>query len=178
MIQYNFGCGHNKLEGFINVDVEPSVEPDEVMDFLKPLPIETGTVDRIVFFHVIEHIHESHHPNLLLEFHRILRDGGEIFIAYPEFAKIAHNWLDNYKGHRTHWKHCIYGLQRYPSDYHVSLMSSDEFKELLTRCGFENLRFKEEAQAPWNTVVKGTKGIIQPSYEDVLRQEIFADLRV
>ena len=34
-MKINYGCGETKLEGFVNIDIEESVEPDLVCDVRK-----------------------------------------------------------------------------------------------------------------------------------------------
>ena len=34
-MKLNYGCGNMKLEGFINIDIEPSVKPDITCDIRK-----------------------------------------------------------------------------------------------------------------------------------------------
>lgn len=173
MKKYNFGCGDNKIDGFINVDINPDFKPDVVMDFLKPLPIESKSVSEIVLYHVIEHIPESKHLKLLLEFHRILKENGTLVISYPEFSKISQNWIDNKQGLRDFWKATIYGRQTTPYDIHVSLMNTPDFVKLLKECGFRCDITRPEIREKYNTIIYSYKSEIQLSYEDIIKKEIF-----
>ena len=57
-----------KIDGFINVDINPANEPDVVCDILQGLPYETSSVEEIVLFHTIELIFKSLDiKNLFLE---------------------------------------------------------------------------------------------------------------
>jgi predicted SAM-dependent methyltransferase len=174
-LNLNLGSGKQRIPGCVHIDVEPSCEPDIVLDFVhNPLPYKDGEVDRIFLFHVIEHISESFHFKLLSEFHRVLKPEGSVTIAYPEFVKCAQNYITNYKGQKDFWKHTIYGLQRYPSDFHVSLMDTEAFSRLLADAGFENIQARPEVGEPYNTIITATKGVPTPGYEDVLRRELFS----
>lgn len=169
----NLGCGSEKINGCVNVDIEASLNPDVVCDFRKALPYETETVDKVYLFHVIEHIEEKHHVDILSEIWRVLRFGSRVYISYPEFKKVARNYIENHLGMRDFWRATIYGRQLYPSDYHVALMDSDLFKVFLEQIGFDNVIVTSEAKEPWNTVVCATKVEAPLNYIELLNKEIF-----
>ncbi len=150
---YNFGCGDNRVEGAINVDINEKFKPDAIMNFLKPLPIESDTVDIIYFLHVVEHIKKTDHIGLFAEFHRILKPNGIICIAYPEFVKCAMNYINNYKGQRDFWEATIYGRQSTEFDFHVALMDSSRFGYFLKLSGFEILENRPELRESFNSIM-------------------------
>ena len=85
-IAYNMGCGHNKLDGFINVDAFVECAPDLVIDLEKlPWPLETSSADTVVFNHSLEHMGQD--PKIFLgimkELYRICKPGAEIAINVP-----------------------------------------------------------------------------------------------
>lgn len=170
----NLGCGDNKLNKFINIDIEPSVKPDLVHDFVNnKLPYEDGTVDRIVMFHTIEHIEKRFHSSLLAELWRVLKINATMLISYPEFSKCYDNWATNYKGMKSFWEATIFGRQLYKSDYHVCIMDSAEFSQVLTLHGFYKIAVCNETYEPHNTVIscyKNERGI--KKYEDLLRSDM------
>ncbi len=157
--------------------MEAKCNPDETWDITKlPYPYEENSVDVITMFHAIEHIQKAKHPGLLQEFHKILKPEGKLIISYPEFEKCFWNWQHNYQGHAEFWEQTIFGLQRYPSDYHVCIMqSTPEFKDKLREAGFDKITFEGEPGRDYNTVCRCVKGEPQMTYEDVLRQELFSN---
>ncbi len=172
-MKLNLACGSNKIEGYLNCDIEKSCNPDRFLDFSKPLPLEDNSVEVILLFHAIEHVQKQIHVGILSEFHRVLASNGKLIISYPEFSKIAKNWLENARGMREFWEHTIYGLQRYPNDFHIALMHTPEFIEKLRQQGFDNIEVSQEPQEDYNTVVRCRKGEKMMTYEDVVRKEIF-----
>lgn len=176
-MRLNLGCGKSKITGCINIDTEESCKPDLVLDFVtSPLPYPDNSVERIYLLHVIEHIPESKHYGLFLELRRVLSEDGQLIIAYPEFTICARNYLKNYRGQRDFWKNTIYGLQRYPSDFHVTLMDSTEFVGRLKIYGFKvDIIAHEPIPEEHNTVVKVSKCSVMPTYVDILKEEIFSN---
>jgi predicted SAM-dependent methyltransferase len=166
----NVGCGNNLIEGYINIDSEASLYPDIIADIKYGLPFDENSVQEILFFHTIEHIEEKYHEQILREFHRILEPEGTLLISYPEFITCAQNYIDNVYGMREFWKHTIYGLQRYQSDYHVSLMNSDEFVEKLQEFGYKDISYAPENKEPYNTILIAHKGATPLSYEDLFNR--------
>lgn len=167
-LKLNVACGSNKIPGYINIDAEESNKPDQVIDILKVFPYNTDSVDEILFFHAIEHIPEKNHVQILQQFHRALKPNGYLYISYPEFTKVATNYINNYRGMRDFWKNTIYGLQRYPGDAHVALMDTKYFIQTLQECGFWNIEYKPEQNEPYNTILRCQKGLVPNNYEDLL----------
>lgn len=173
VIKLNVGCGNNKLEEYINIDLNKDNKPDVVLDIKQGIPLPDKSVTEIVFFHTIEHIQEIYHLSILMEFWRILKPGGLLFISYPEFKKCAQRYIDNYQGAKLFWKHTIYGLQRSEGDFHVSLMDTELFIDTLREAGFTDIEHQPEKNEPFNTIIKAVGGDLPNSYEDVLKNFVF-----
>ena len=85
-MKLNLGCGQNRLEGYINTDREPVVEPDLVMDLEEfPWPFEDDSVDAVVANHVLEHVGAAPEVfiGIMQELYRVCRGGATIHIAVP-----------------------------------------------------------------------------------------------
>jgi len=167
LMKLNVGCGSAKIDGYINIDASVNLNADAVFDIRRGMPYPDNSVEEILFFHAIEHIEEKYHQFILEEFWRVLIPGGNVLISYPEFEKVATNYIENYRGMRTFWKNTIYGLQRYPGDYHVSLMDSEILAVKLQEIGFIDIEWKAEPQENYNSILKAIKGAAFPSYEDM-----------
>lgn len=175
MKSLNLGSGSQKIEGADNVDLNPETGAELNFDIRDQFPLEDQSYDEIYLFHTIEHIEKKHHTNLFREIRRVLKDDGVLIISYPEFSKIALNWLNNKDNNRTFWEATLYGRQLYPSDYHVSAIDSNDLKQFLTDRGFNVLKVQAEPIDSFNTIMKLEKGPISISYEELLYQEIFAN---
>lgn len=173
MLKLNLGSGPNKMDGYINIDIEESCNPDLRLDFVnQPLPYKDGEVNEVIFFHCIEHIRKIYHEPLLGEIWRVLEDGGVFYVSYPEFSVCYKNWQNDYKGQRQFWEATMFGRQLFPSDYHVCAMHTTDFLPLLKKVGFDRINVMPEHQEPWNTVIMCFKGEKPAGYEDIIKMDM------
>ena len=83
-LRLNLGCGMNRLDGYINVDLhgEPEVRHDlEVF----PWPWPDDSVSEILLKHVLEHLGRDPkvYLGIMKEMYRVCRDGAMIRINVP-----------------------------------------------------------------------------------------------
>ena len=80
-MKLNLGCNKHQLPGYINVDIEPFDEADEVWD-ATDIPLPAGSIDEIYAGHLLEHI-----PNpfdFFIECYRLLEDDGLLTVVVPD----------------------------------------------------------------------------------------------
>jgi predicted SAM-dependent methyltransferase len=80
-LKLNLGCCDQRIGGYLGVDICPGAAVDVIADLSEPWPWDSGTVDEILAFDVIEHL-----PDKILtmnEAHRVLKVGGVIMIHVP-----------------------------------------------------------------------------------------------
>lgn len=88
------GAGPNPLPGWLNTDLSPDLYPElrEQLVFLdasKPFPLPAMTFDFVFSEHQIEHLPEPDAVRMVHEVFRVLRPGGRIRIATPDFAAVV-----------------------------------------------------------------------------------------
>lgn len=98
-MKLNLGCGFNKPEGFVHVDMFEHCQPDIVHNLETfPYPFETDSVDEILCNHSLEHIGQQ--PSVFLrimqELYRVCMDDAVIKINVP------HPRHDNFISDPTH----------------------------------------------------------------------------
>lgn len=172
-IKLNLGAGRTKYPGYISVDKEAACKPDVVADLKELLPFPDNYADEILLWHVIEHIEEAYQPRLLGEIRRVLKEDGIFYAAYPEFERVAKNYLENKRGLRGYWKMALFGRQAYPGDYHVSLMDTNVFKLVLETVGFTGIEAKPDPMQDFCTIVQARKGPLPDTKESILKREIW-----
>jgi len=175
----NLGCGLTKFESsedteFINVDIDPKMNPDVLHDITKiPFPFDKNSIDVVYLLHTIEHLNNEIQIKVLNEIRRVLKDNGILVVSYPEFIKVAQNYIDNKNGNRYFWKATIYGRQLSPFDYHVSLMDTRYFVQLLNALKFDVVTTRPEHKQVFNTLVIARKSNALLTREQVINDEIF-----
>ena len=85
-MKLNLGCGHNKLQGFVNCDLRAACAPDRVVDLESlPWPFPDDSAEEVVLSHVLEHLGQSAQTYLAIikELYRVCRADAVVRIAVP-----------------------------------------------------------------------------------------------
>ena len=85
-MRLDVGYGNRKL-GDINIDIDPSVNPDYVADGASMPMIKNEIADEIFCYEVIEHVENP--KKLLLELNRVLKPKGKLKIKYAKSIFMA-----------------------------------------------------------------------------------------
>lgn len=101
--------------------VDPRAEV-RIAGHLAAAGYEAGYFDRIVIWHVLEHLTDPRET--LIEMHRILRPGGRVIVAVPNFSSLQARWAG------PAWFHL--DLPR-----HLYHFPSQALRQLIEDCGFE-----------------------------------------
>ena len=93
----NIGCGWEKKEGFINLDIASEVKPDLVCDIEKGLPFKDNTFTYIYSRQCLEHIRPNKWKFVLNEIARVSKNGCilELYLPFDNiFNRCA---IDHYR---------------------------------------------------------------------------------
>ncbi|MFM6505980.1 MAG: glycosyltransferase [Dolichospermum sp.] len=80
-LRIDLGCGVNKPNGFVGVDLYPGFGVDIVADLSQRFPFEDNSVDEVRAHDIIEHLPDRIHT--MNEIWRILKPGGIVDISVP-----------------------------------------------------------------------------------------------
>lgn len=96
-MRLHLGSGGIHLEGWVNIDrrYQPGVDRVENIGILNHFPI--GEVDEIYICHALDHFTRWEYKNILGRYHDLLRPGGVLRIATPDFAWTATQYAETGK---------------------------------------------------------------------------------
>ncbi|HIH32432.1 TPA: methyltransferase domain-containing protein [Candidatus Woesearchaeota archaeon] len=121
----NIGCGHQKLKGWVNLDINAEEGIDAVHDLDKyPYPFNDESFEEIRAYSIIEHLKDP--VKTVEELHRILKPGGTLDIIVPHYTS-AIAW-----GNPTH-------LRPYSYDTFFFFVKNSE-KEKYTTVEFSSIK--------------------------------------
>lgn len=86
-IKLHLGCGEEKREGWINIDINKKVDPDLAADVKNLGMFTDGSVDEIECCHLFEHLTYPEAVKAMKEWHRILKQGGRLYLELPNLER-------------------------------------------------------------------------------------------
>jgi predicted SAM-dependent methyltransferase len=137
-MKLNLGARTTKIPGFKNVDIKKMPGVDIVAD-LSMLPIRDNSADEIYASHCLEHFSHTKTLDVLKEWHRVLKVGGKISIAVPDFDQAIKVY--NKIGFMSDFiKNLLWGDQIYREAYHYTCFTYKTLLSLLSEAGFRKIK--------------------------------------
>lgn len=88
----DIGCGRKKHQDAVGVDIDPRSHADCLCNVnTGGLPFKSGTFDRIICRHVLEHLQDL--ETVMDEIHRVSRRGAMVVVVTPHFTCV-HSYND------------------------------------------------------------------------------------
>ncbi len=128
------GCGERRIPGFIHVDPHPWPHVDHVCGIDRLAMFAEGSVELIYASHVLERFGRYRIFDVVSEWYRVLRRGGVLRLAGPDFAKAARHYLAH--GDIREVIGLVVGSQATEGDFHHALFDEINLGELLLDVGF------------------------------------------
>lgn len=130
-IRLNIGAGGTVIPGYTPLDIKDGVEAGK-------LPYADESVDEIYASHVLEHIPHARTALVLQEWRRVLKPGGVVRIAVPDFDKLRDQDFDSSEGIMA--PHILMGGHTDDHDVHHNVFNYRRLADYLQRLGFEDVR--------------------------------------
>lgn len=141
VIKLHLGCGSKFIPGFDHIDSTHHRHLTHCADVSQLPMYGDGSVDLIYASHVLEHFGRREYPQVLREWHRLLRPGGILRLAVPDFAAVAALYYEQgLVDGLTGLVGLVSGGQRDASDYHKMIFDEALLGQALLAAGFSAYR--------------------------------------
>ena len=174
MVKVNLGSGYKRIEGFVNVDDDPLVEPDYLVNIEKDkLPFDDNTVEEVRAHHILEHIGDGFIP-LMQEIYRVCKHGAILDIVVP------HHFHDNFYSDPTHRRPItvggMYMFCQKTNKEHIEMYGSSSGMGLKYNVNFAMEWFDFEYDQFYAQMVENTKKRIESG--QISEEDAFAFRRL
>jgi len=144
-MKLHLGCGKRNILGFINVDLAKYKH----IDYRRPVDdlsiFKNNSAELIYASHTFEYFDRFQVPKVLKEWRRVLKAGGVLRLAVPDFEAIVKVYL-KYKKDLDHKGILgpLYGRWEIPGTgktvYHKTTYDFKSLKKILEENGFKNIK--------------------------------------
>ena len=95
-VRLNLGCGPMHLDGYINIDGDPTACADFYMDFSElDDAFAPGSVREILMVHSLSYLNLWQAKNFFASAFRLICPGGKLIVELPSIEKCAQHLLDS-----------------------------------------------------------------------------------
>ena len=110
MISIDIGCGNNKYNGAIGLDISRSSDADIICDINEGIPFSDGSVDLVHSDNFVEHVDFEF---IMKEVHRVLKNGGRFSFMVPYYTNHRayfplHKWVFSWVCIEDYFSLCEY----------------------------------------------------------------------
>lgn len=153
-IRLDLGAGTVVPDGYVALGRDHGSE-------IYPLAYPDNYADVIRASHVLEHFSHKQVGDVLAEWVRVLKPGGVLKIAVPDFEKVAAGYLQG-RGKNCPAELIVMGAQTDANDFHHAIFDRESLRQRLSEAGLVLLRsWKSEiadcADYPISLNLEGTK---------------------
>lgn len=139
-MKLHIGCGEKFLPGYKHLDAREFSHVDYVTDDLSNLSMfDDETIDEIYACHILEHFtrEEIRNETILKEWNRILKKGGILRLAVPNFEAIVEEYLSSKNLELI--MGLLYGGQDYEYNFHFQTYDFKRISNILNHAGFSQV---------------------------------------
>lgn len=133
-VKLNLGARNRAVPGFLSVDCDQHQGVDIVADAADLSRFKDGQIEEILASHILEHFPHHRTSAILKEWARVLKPGGILYIAVPDFERAVEIYS---RYGMTKWlRNWLYGDQAYQTAFHYTAFDAASLKSALLEAGF------------------------------------------
>jgi predicted SAM-dependent methyltransferase len=135
----HLGCGHRRIPGWVNVDLQPHPEVDVIADVSRRLDFRDAAA--VYAEHLLEHLEIERGIRFLLEVHSVLAPHAWLRLSTPNLDWV---WTTHYhpQGQREEKRgEALLANRAFHGWQHRFLWNAELLAEVVQCCGFDHLRF-------------------------------------
>jgi ubiquinone/menaquinone biosynthesis C-methylase UbiE len=136
----HLGCGNRYIPGFFHVDLAPAPHVDWVGKVEELSFVASDSIELIYASHVLEHFGRHVFRTVLTEWYRVLKAGGVLRLAVPDFGECARLYCEGKLGQFNDIVGLICGGQRDANDFHKMIFDRPFLSAELSAVGFREVR--------------------------------------
>ena len=166
----HLGCGEQNDSRWINVDAQPFPHIHFVGSVEKLSMFPANYADLIYACHVLEHISYQRYPDILKEWRRVLKPGGILRIAVPDFDK----FISIYQTEKNNINPILppmMGAQDCEHGFHRGIFNERYLSNLFFTAGFREVGGWDPTTAPDYPFNDWAKKLVQGKYPISLNLE-------
>jgi predicted SAM-dependent methyltransferase len=138
-VKLNLGAGEGPLPGYQNIDRKTGGE-------IFPLSYADNSASEVRASHVLEHFPHGQVADVVREWARVLKPGGKLKIAVPDFDYIVKAYSNGRRDDRM-LELYLFGGQVDDADYHKAFFNEEKLAELMKHAGLGSIeKWQSEIQ--------------------------------
>jgi len=106
-IRFNMGCGQDRIEGYMGVDMYG--EAADIKQDIMKLDLPSECADEIMASHVIEHIPQHRAPEVLGGWYSTLKTGGKLVLETPNLEALCRDFIEQSGAEKHTTAMCMFG---------------------------------------------------------------------
>jgi predicted SAM-dependent methyltransferase len=145
LLALHVGCGDQRLEGWVNVDLQDLPAVDVVADVTRGL--DFADVDAVFAEHFLEHLRLDAALRFLCEVHRVLAPHGRLRLTTPNLEWVWVTHYDPAAAPELKRAMALRANRAFHGWGHQLLWNRDLLESALLACGFRDLRWHRHGES-------------------------------
>jgi predicted SAM-dependent methyltransferase len=137
-IYLHLGCGDINHPKFVNIDGRPAPHIHYVQSLDNLSQFSNESVDLIYASHCLEHFPHAKVPEVLEEWHRVLKTGGILRLSVPDFDRLLLAYQESNQDIYSILPG-VMGGQDYSYNFHMVIFNQAFLRSLLKETGFHQI---------------------------------------